>query len=173
MRNAPKTQPSAAAPQSADAQGVGSRVRLIQVRGDPVTVRSPSRGLFVHCRGIDYAPNPLAAAGTLVALGPGVLQGHLPSDPSDKYDAKWAREFRFEPVDNTQHRAAIVGDATVRYQQIGTITADEIFAWMTPKKPPAAAPPPAAPANPGASGWQLERLLAPRFRISERAAATW
>ncbi len=152
----PPAEPPGAAPPPAG----GTRVRLLEVRGDPVTVRSPSRGLFVHCRGLDYAPGEANLPGTLVALGPGWVQGHLPSDPSDKYDAKWTRQFRFEPVAEGQHRAAIIGEATVRYNQIGTITADEIFAFLTPLKQPA---PPTAPPGAGRDTWQLERVLARVF----------
>ena len=117
----------------------------------------------MHCRGIDYAPE----------------RRWLPPARWWRWGPAWYRATcrRIRPTSTTpmgprvpfragrqpQHRAAIVGDATVRYQQIGTITADEIFAWITPKKPPAAAPPPAAPAN-RASGWQLERLLARAFQ---------
>ncbi len=135
-------------------------MRLLEVRGDPVTVRSPSRGLFVHCRGLDYAPGEGNRPGTLVALGPGWVQGHLPNDPGDKYDAKWTRQFRFEPVADGQHRAAIIGEATVRYNQIGTITADEIFAFLTPIKQPA---PPGTPPAAARDNWQLERLVARVF----------
>jgi hypothetical protein len=179
---------SAPSPAS-ESQVSGVQVRLIEARGDPVTLRSPTRGMYAHCRGVDYLPAPAGATGALVALGPGFIQGNLPNDPEGKYDAKWSREFRFEP-EGTQHRAAVIGEASVRFVQMGTITADEIFAWLTPKNPPAAAPaipgatqiatenpnpnspaaPAASPVAPGqappgptepmAGGWQLERLLA-------------
>ncbi len=147
-------------------------VRLIQARGDPVTLRSPAQGIYARCPGIDYAPAPAGAAGSLMALGPGLLQGHLPNDPSGKYDARWAREFRFEP-EGPQHKATLRGAAVVQFTQMGKITADEIFAWLTPKSPPPAAhavgihpvalaraPQDRAANSPAPDGWQIERVLA-------------
>jgi lipopolysaccharide export system protein LptA len=170
-----------AAPAAAGAETPGLRVRRIEARGDPVVVRSPGRGIYVHCRGIDYSPGSAGAMGSLVAMGPGVLQGNLPNDTQSNYDAKWASEFRFEPAEGTQHRAALMGNAVVRFPQMGTIQADEIFAWLTPKNPPAPGPavktnspsPPGTSVDLGAGptaaggadstgggGWQLERMLA-------------
>lgn len=171
-----------AAPAPPDPQLSGLRIRLIEARGDPVVVRSPNRGIYVHCRGIDYSPGPGGAIGSLVAMGPGVLQGNVPNDPQGNYDAKWAREFRFEPAEGTQHRAALVGSAVVRFPQMGMIHADEIFAWLIPTDPP---PDPAPKVNPVSSasatansadpaeptaggGWQLERMLA---RVYQEKAA--
>lgn len=161
-------------------------VRLIEARGDPVIVRSPSQGIYVHCRGLDYAPAPGGAVGKLVALGPGVLQGNLPSSPLGKYDASWSREFRFEP-DGQQHRASLNGNAAVRFAGMGNIKADEIAAWVTPvpevpvpkAKIRAVSRPVsdaggdgataqgngeaqavATPAARGSDRWQLERILA-------------
>ncbi len=126
----------------------GMHVRLIQARGDPVTLLSRAQGIYARCPGIDYAPAPDGATGSLLALGPGLLQGHLPNDPNGKYDASWAREFRFEP-EGPQHMATLRGAAVVQFVQMGKITADEIFAWLTPKSSP-----------PASDGWQIERMLA-------------
>lgn len=171
---APPPEPPNAAAAASPTQPSGFRMRRIEARGDPVVVRSPSRGIYVHCRGIDYSPGVDGAMGSLVALGPGVLQGTLPKENPGSYDAKWSREFRFEPAEGNQHRASMIGSAVVRFPQLGTIQADEIFAWLTQKLPPSGAlpppaPPPAAegappvpqaPGDAAPSGWQLERLLA-------------
>ncbi len=152
--NKPASPPAeGAAPAAAD-QASSFRAREIQARGDPVTLRSPSQGIYVHCRGFDYAPGEAGAVGTLMAIGPGVMQGQVPNDPAGKYQVQWAREFRFEP-EGTQHVAKLLGDAKVWYPQMGQIEAKEIFAWLTPKP----APPGAAPSG-GSQSWQLERLLA-------------
>ncbi len=160
----PRAPKPAAAPDTTaqrDSQLSSLAVRMIQARGNPVTIRSPKRGIYARCRGIDYTPAPGGAAGSFVAMGPGIMQRNLPSDPSGKYDAAWAREFRFEP-DGAQHVATLRGAVTVRFAQMGKITSDEILAWLTPKNAPPdrAAPPPPPGAAPRGDGWQLERVLA-------------
>lgn len=132
-------------------------VRVIQARGDPVTIRSPRRGIYARCCGVDYAPGIAGATGSFLAIGPGIMQRNLPNDPAGRYDAAWAREFRFEP-DGPQHVATLRGAATLHGSQMGKITADEIFAWLTPQAaPPAGGAGPAPGAN---NGWQFERALA-------------
>ncbi len=142
----------AAAPPAAPGQPSGLQVRVIQARGDPVTLRSPTKGIFVRCHGFDYSPAPgnvAGATGTVVAQGPGVLIGSLPSDPAGNYRVEWGREFRFEP-DGALQVARLLGAAKVWYPQMGTLTAQEISAWMTP-----------VPAHDDvAETWQLERVVA-------------
>ena len=60
------------------------KVRVIQARGNPVTVRSPRQGIYARCHGIDYAPGLAGAAGSFLAIGPGIMQRNLPDDPSGK-----------------------------------------------------------------------------------------
>jgi len=153
-----------AEPSKKDATAAGSQVRLIEARGDPVTLRSPSRQMNGRCRGIDYAPGPPGVPGRLVALGPGVIQGQVPGDPTAKYDATWSHELRFVP-DGARHVASLRGNVIVRHAQLGTINADEIFAWLLPAAPAQ----PAAPRSAGGAPprWQLDRLLA---KVSEDPA---
>jgi lipopolysaccharide export system protein LptA len=146
-------------PQSAET--ASAAVRLIQARGNPVIIRSPQRGIYARCPGIDYAPGVNGAAGSFLALGPGVFQRNAPDDPNGKFDATWAREFRFEP-DGPQHVARLRGAGTIRFAQMGTVTADEIFAWVTQKPAPAASKPAAGSPN-EAGAWQLERVVAQVF----------
>jgi hypothetical protein len=151
-----KSAPAAAAPAGGNAAQLSTlKVRVIQARGNPVTVRSPRQGIYARCRGIDYAPGVAGAPGSFLAIGPGIMQRNLPSDPNGTYDAVWAREFRFEP-DGTQHVARLRGAATVRFAQMGKMTADEILCWLTPKNPSADDRVAGAPGD----RWQLERVLA-------------
>lgn len=149
-----------AAPPAAGAQLSSLQVRMIQARGNPVTLRSPRQGIYARCRGFDYAPAPGGATGSFLAIGPGIMQRNLPGDPSGRYDAAWAREFRFEPA-GAQHVASLRGAATVRFAQMGKITADEILAWVSAKPTAASAPVDRPPgALPSGEGWQFERVVA-------------
>lgn len=141
---------------AANQQLSGLRVRVIEARGTPVTLRSPQRGIYARCPGIDYAPGLTPETSTLVAWGPGVMQGHLSSDASAKYDASWSDEFRFEP-DGPSTRALLRGTVNVRYAQMGTVTADEIVAWMIPTP---GQPQPPNPNTPATARFQLERIVA-------------
>jgi hypothetical protein len=144
------------------------QIRLIEARGDPVTLRSHAQALYVHCKGADFVPGPPGMPGSLAAFGPGVIRGNLPNDPAATYVAQWARELRFEP-DGPHQRVMLRGATMIRFGAFGTITADEVFAWLS-RKPPAAKPaivPVAHRAQPptpaAADQWQLERVLARRY----------
>jgi len=141
-----------AAPTGATAPASKFQVRVIEARGDPVIARSPAQSIYVRCRGIDYFPAAAGGTGSLVALGPGLMQGKLPNNMLGRYQVSWTREFRFEPVDG-QNVASLRGKAQVGFGQMGQITADEIFAWLTPKNKTASGAPPS-------SDWQLERIMA-------------
>lgn len=156
----PAVAPGAAPPPAGGAQLSSLQVRMIQARGNPVTLRSPRQGIYARCRGFDYAPAPGGATGSFLAIGPGIMQRNLPTDPAGRYDAAWAREFRFEPA-GAEHLASLRGAATVRFAQMGKITADEILAWVSAKPASASAPVARAPgALPSGEGWQFERVVA-------------
>jgi hypothetical protein len=161
----PGAQASAAARSDADVSSLS--VKVIQARGSPVTLRSPRRGIDARCAGIDYAPAPAGAIGSFVAMGPGIMQRNTPADTGGNFVASWSREFRFEP-DGPQHVARLRGEGSVRFAQMGTITADEIFAWMTNTSPAPAARPAAAPGQ--SDAWQLERVLAQVFQEKNSAS---
>ena len=139
MPPAAEPAPIAAPPGASPTGGTPAsfQVRMISARGKPVTIRSPAQAMYARCDGIDYVPGPAGASGSLVALGPGVINGNLPKDAAGKYSARWARELRFEP-DGPLQRATLRGTAEVRFGIMGTIVADEIFAWLNRK--PAAGP---------------------------------
>ncbi len=141
-----------ATPTGAEGQASKMQVRVIEARGDPVIARSPAQSIYVRCRGIDYYPAPVGATGRLVALGPGLMQGKLPDNMLGQCQVRWTREFRFEPIDG-QNVASLRGKAEVGFGPMGQISADEIYAWLTPK--------PKSNSGAAASGdWQLERVLA-------------
>ncbi len=175
-------------PQPSQRNGAASQVRLLEARGNPVTMRSPSRGMYARCNGLDYLPGPPGDPGSMVAFGPGVLQGQMPVDdqgqPPGTFSASWARELRFEP-DGPLYRAALHGGAVINIGTLGEITADELFAWLSKKPAPptqavahvayfhqADQPPPAASAPqtaiPGSDQWQIERLLARQYQDASR-----
>ncbi len=161
-------------------------VRRIEARGDPITLRSPARGIYIQCKGLDYSPAPEGAIGRVLGLGPGVMQANAPDNPAAKYWVQWTREFRFEPAEHGQHVALLDGGATVRVANMGEVKANDrqatggrlvqsgrIFAWMTPlkkaaqpaavavMKPVAMQNPPPVNREPGSNiTWQLERVLA-------------
>ncbi len=171
---------AAAAPQD-------SPIRRIEARGEPVTLQSPSRGIYVQSlHGLDFEPIPGDQLGRILGLGQGVMQGVTPGDEANKFLVRWTREFRFEPTEGGQYVASLHGGASVRMPNFGEITANdrldaqgkllqegEIFAWATPVKAPPASDQVAirpvsvqnggshsAPATPPADQWQIDRLLA-------------
>ena len=170
--------PNAAGQTSGDApRSAASQVRLIEARGNPVTMRSPSQAMYARCNGVDYNPGSAGEPGTLVAFGPGVIHGSLPNDPAGKYNASWARELRFEPV-GPLYRATLQGATKINIGQMGEITADEVFAWLSKKPQPAPqvahqvrfqpAARQAAPAGaPNSNAWQIERVQARRYQTAD------
>lgn len=157
---------AAAAPPAAGGGAMVSQVRLIEARGDPVTLRRPAQGMFARCHGIDFVPAVpgTASPGSMAAFGPGVIHANLPDDPAGKFVAQWARELRFEP-DGPLQKATLRGATVVQIGQMGTITADEVFVWLSSKPPPPDAPPGQAQAATTAA-WQVERVLAQRYEKS-------
>jgi hypothetical protein len=147
-------------------------VRKIEARGDPVTLRSPSRGIYVHSRGLDYWPAPAGAIGRMAGIGPGVAEGTLPGEPGGRFHIEWSRELSFVPAEGGQFVATLDGGAGVRASGMGGIKADDrvdpqgsllehgrIMAWLTRTASPAAST--ADPANPtGRDVWLLDRVLA-------------
>jgi len=157
FQRGPQSAGQAPSPEAAGKQQLtGLHVRSIEVRGAPVTLRSPMRGIYARCPGIDYLPGPTPERSTLVAWGPGTMQGHLSNDPAAKYDASWAEAFRFEP-DGPASRATLRGAVAIRYAQMGNVNADEITAWLVPS-PHASAP--RASGAPPESQFKLQRVVA-------------
>ncbi len=170
----PSATPQAGSPApSSDAQPSGLKVRVIEARGDPVTLRSPSRKIDIHCRGFNFFPGPPGTTGRIVAMGPGWLQGDMPKDTSGKYLVEWTREFRYEPQ-GRHEVASLHGGASVRFGPMGIITAKnrfdsmgkmveegQVFAWMTVTKPaPMPANTPAAPPGMAEQKWDVDRVTA-------------
>jgi lipopolysaccharide export system protein LptA len=139
--------------------------RRIEAVGDPVVIRAPSQGGHARCqrleyeiktrrivlegsqdvmlhqgsneiraRRFDYRPGEGNRLGWLSASGPGSLQGAMEEHPNQKYQAHWKTELRMRPQDQTQV-VSLVGEAQVRYSEMGALSAEEIHLWMveTPK----------------------------------------
>lgn len=195
--------------------------RMIEARGDPVIVRSPSNGGHVRCerleydirngnirlegqrevllnqgtnevrtRKLDYQPATTGRLGRLNCSGPGTLNGAMQDDPTRKYSARWTRQLLMQP-EGELHRISLLGGAQMRMSDTGSLTAEEIYIWVSEApqtagpegrgsdSPRAPAPPRAAGQSPGgaqqtssqslaagAGGIQVERLLAiERVRI--------
>ncbi len=174
-----------------DAQATNDQpIRRIEARGDPVTLHSPSRNIYLKShRGLDFEPIPGDQLGRIAGLGQGVMQGVAPGESGSKFLIRWTREFRFEPAEDGQYVASLHGGANVRMPGLGEITANdrvdaqgnlvqegEIFAWATPIKAPptreqvavvrpvamqnGGANPGQPDAAPAADKWQIERVLA-------------
>jgi hypothetical protein len=145
-----------------------AQVRAVEARGDPVILRSPSRGLDIRCQALHFQPAPGGATGRIVAAGPGSMQGDLPKGGVGKYLVEWMREFRFEP-DGAGELASLHGGASVRFGAMGKIRANnrtdaqgnvveegQLYAWLTaPARPVAGQTAP--PAN---DAWQVDRVMA-------------
>jgi len=164
--------PNEPVPAQAGNRSAASQVRLIEARGNPVTMQSPSQAMYARCNGVDYVPGVGDAPGSLSAFGPGVIQGNLPNDPTGKFAASFARELRFEP-EGSQYRVMLRGATAIQIGQMGEIKADEVFAWLSRKPKPAGPPlaqvahqanrPAGRPGGPAADAWQVERVLAQRY----------
>jgi hypothetical protein len=171
----------------ATASQTDSPIRRIEARGEPVTLQSPSRAIYVQSlHGLDFEPIPGDQLGRIQGLGQGVMQGIAPGDEANKFLVRWTREFRFEPTEGGQYVASLHGGASVRMPNFGEITANdrldaqgkllqegEILAWATPVKAPPTSDqvairpvslqngnPNAAPPKPQSESWQIDHLLA-------------
>jgi hypothetical protein len=85
-----------AARPAAKAQPGGSgtlEARLVEARGEPVIIRSPSTGGQARCQRLEYD----LKSGRVSLDGPGTLEGALPRNAAQKYQARWSKELRFEP----------------------------------------------------------------------------
>jgi len=171
--------PKPAVPTDPNAPRSNLPIVKLEARGDPVTLRSQSRGLYIHCRGLDYAPAPGGAIGRMSALGPGVMQGSTPGNPLGKFQIQWVREMRFEPAENGQYVASLVGGAKVRMAGLGEITAEDrldaegrlveqgkIFAWATPLKKPTLDPRAAAVRAPRPAIRQVAMQVDPNANVA-------
>ena len=144
--------------------GAASQIRLIEARGNPVTLRSPAQGMYARCSGADFLPGPPGSPGELVAFGPGVIRGNIPDSIAGTYVAQWARELRFEP-DGELQKAVLRGATVIEFGAMGRITADEVFAWMRQKKlPPGVPKPRTADGGMAADAWDLDRVLAQKYQ---------
>ncbi len=172
--------------------------RLIEARGEPVIVYSPSNGGHarcqrleydlptgtihledakevllnqgpneIRCKRLDYQPPKVGRLGRLTAIGPGTLQGFPEGDPIHKYQARWSNRLTMQP-EGPLSLVSLLGDAQMRMTDTGSLSAEEIFIWVSEAQPPPGAAPPAPPKGgpPGtegaASGIQVERLMARR-----------
>lgn len=149
--------------------------RRIEARGEPVIVRSPSTDAAARCqrleydipsgaitlestsevqlhqganeirsRRLDYEPGEAGKLGRLLAVGPGTVVGAMADDPAQKYQAQWTRELRVRPHEQNQV-VSLVGDAQVRYTDMGSLAADEIHLWLRESPKGAVGPPKVQP----------------------------
>ena len=144
------TQPGATSAKPSQAGGAPNlEARLVEARGNPVVVRSPSTGGQARCQRLEYD----VKSGRISLQGTGNLQGAMPRNPAQKYQARWSKELRYEPQSSLPEAGArqpaqmisLVGGAHVRIADIGSrgpngvpqpaaLSAEEIHAWLDPSQ---------------------------------------
>ncbi|HEY4309577.1 MAG TPA: hypothetical protein VGN12_09030 [Pirellulales bacterium] len=98
----------------------------IEAEGDPVVIRSPSRG--IQSRGTRLEFDLKKNAGGM--QGPGWLKAVRPGDASARpIEATWTRELEFGPYEGAQC-AKLVGDAHVESAGVGMLNAETIRLFM-------------------------------------------
>ncbi len=123
------------------------KARLVEARGNPVVVRSPSTGGQARCQRLEYD----VKSGRISLQGTGTLHGAMQRNPAQKYQAQWSKELRYEPQSSLPEAGSrqpaqmvsLVGGAHVRISDIGSrgpggvakpaaLAAEEIHAWLDP-----------------------------------------
>jgi hypothetical protein len=162
------TPSNASATKSSQSGGAPNlEARLVEARGNPVVVRSPSTGGQARCQRLEYD----VKTGRISLQGTGNLQGAMPRNPAQKYQARWSKELRYEPQSSLPEAGArqpaqmisLVGGAHVRIADIGSrgpngvpqpaaLGAEEIHAWLDPAQSGEASPAGPARTNSGRAG---------------------
>ncbi len=145
---------AAKAPKSAAGRGDMPKLEpsRVEAEGDPVVIRSPSRG--VQARGTRLEYDIKKNAGGL--KGPGWLKAITPNDASARpVEATWSRELEFGPYQGVQC-AKLAGAAAVESAGVGLLKAETIRLFLLEDPTP--------PAN--ASG--RRRLVPDRLQAFER-----
>ena len=127
--------------------GSNLEARLVEARGNPVIVRSPSTGGQARCQRLEYQ----VKSGRISLHGTGTLNGAMQRNPAQKYQAEWSKELRYEPESSLPEAGSrepaqmisLVGGAHVRISDVGSrgsggtaqpaaLAAEEIHAWLEP-----------------------------------------
>lgn len=87
----------------------------------------------VEATEVRVQPGPDGAIGEILASGKGRLQATLPGRSDGQVSAQWTRELRLRP-DNGQPLLSVLGDATVRFAETGTLSSQEIWMWLNENK---------------------------------------
>lgn len=131
----------------------------------------------IRARQLQYQPGPDGRVGQFLADGGGWLSWEVtsqavgrqpgqndPAAPPRRFEASWSRRLYCRPHDGRQV-ISVEGAAKTRLTELGTLTAEEIHAWLTEQLPPAdqpAAPAPAQTRRPARPSSKLipDRMLA-------------
>ena len=126
-----------------------------------IALKSTSQVLLRHgedvveASNVRFQPGPAGAIGEILASGKGRLQARMPGEENSKVSASWTRELRLRP-DNGQPLLSVLGNATVRFAEAGTLSSNEIWMWLNEDSKGS------DPANGGEDGPQYtpDRMLA-------------
>ena len=105
----------------------------------------------IHTPSLRYVPGPPNHTGQfqLLASGPGRLRGEMADRPGQKLDAHWLDKLEVRPQDKDQV-ISLHGEATLDFQAMGRLDAQDIHFWMHESPQDAAS----------GKGYQPDRLLA-------------
>ena len=157
------SRPAAGARLAAAGGAVGPRCKCGMIRGPrrsgDAALAQRKAFTFVAAASTTLPPRP-ATAGSFLAMGPGDHAGQPADDPAGKYDAKWTREFRFEPAGrNMSGRCAARRRCAFRKWARSRPTRSCLGRAAKPAGPNrAGARPPGV--CPRGEGWQFERVVA-------------
>ncbi len=97
-------------------------------------------------------PPDLKRLGHLWATGPGIYQGQIGDDPERRLTARWSGVLELQPQEGL-HVLSIVQGADIRWNNVGSFAADELYLWLAeveapePVADPAQRPAMASPAS--------------------------
>lgn len=84
---------------------------------------------LVEASKVRFQPGPQGAIGEIVAIGQGRLQATLPDKEQGQIEAAWTKELRLRPHEG-KTLLSVLGDATVRFAETGTLSSNEIWFWL-------------------------------------------
>ncbi|MBI2826811.1 MAG: hypothetical protein HYX69_19225 [Planctomycetia bacterium] len=119
----PEQSPAGQAPRSGPPKLEPSRV---EAEGNPVIIRSPSRGVQARGHLLEYD----LKKNTGRLTGPGWLKASVPDDAGSRpLEATWAHELSFRPHENAQ-LVSVTGNAHVEMIGTGLLNAQEIYLYL-------------------------------------------
>lgn len=79
---------------------------------------------------LQFRPNAAGRWGEFSAVGAGWLQGTLPEDETQRFQAQWGQAVHLKPDESGEQVLSMTGGAAVVLDGQGRISAEQIFAWL-------------------------------------------